>query len=59
LYVVNPDDICKQEEVEHGQFGTVYKGEWRGTEIATKAIQLPLEYQDGCYEKIKELQICR
>ncbi|CAB4020130.1 cyclin-dependent kinase 1-like, partial [Paramuricea clavata] len=57
-YGVNSDDICKQEVVGRGQFGTVYKGKWRGTDVAIKAIQLPPEYQDGSNEKIKELQIC-
>ena len=58
-YVINRDSVTKGEKVGQGQFGTVYKGKWRGTEIAIKAILLPPEYQEHSYENTKELQICR
>ena len=59
VHSVNPSTIKKGEIVGHGQFGVVYKGEWRGTEIAIKTITLPPEKQNGSCEDIKELQICR
>ncbi|CAB4008630.1 5 nucleotidase, partial [Paramuricea clavata] len=57
VYSVDPSTIKKGEVVGQGQFGTVYKGEWRGTEIAIKTITLPPEKQNS-WEDIKELQIC-
>ena len=59
VHSVNPSMIKKGEIVGQGQFDVVYKGEWRGTEIAIKAITLPPEKQNSPCKDIKELQICR
>jgi len=45
--------------IGQGTFGTVRKGEWRGTEVAIKCIALPPEWQNDSWSEIKEIQIWR
>ena len=58
-FYVNPDSVTLGDSIGKGQFGNVYKGEWRGTQVAVKVITLPPEMVNMKCENIKELKICR
>jgi predicted Ser/Thr protein kinase len=49
----------KGDVIGKGQFGTVYRAEWRGSQVAVKVINMLPEMQNTNLEDIKELNICR
>ncbi|KAH3767007.1 serine/threonine protein kinase [Pelomyxa schiedti] len=39
IWKVDPKELTLSKQIGVGSFGTVYKGEWRGTDVAVKQIQ--------------------
>jgi len=55
-WLLNYDDLDIKEEIGMGSFGAVYRGEYRGTEVAVKHLKDDLK-EDSLFEFLQEISM--
>lgn len=57
---INPAEIVLGERIGKGSFGQVFRGTWRGTQVAVKKLNMPMLVDDSFVREFKnEIDVMR
>ena len=57
---INPAEIVLGERIGKGSFGQVFRGTWRGTQVAVKKLHMPMLVDDAFVREFKnEIDVMR